>query len=93
MKLYKAGEKKIMVSMRPVVYVVDGDWVPANTKKHLEYLLPKLIKLMFENKRPMEDIKIILDLYAYYWHFVKAGYESTPILVVKPGSKTSVSPV
>lgn len=60
---------------------VNEDWISPDLEKHINYLLPKLIALMCKNKRPMEEIKKVLDIYAYYFYLVRAGILNTPVFV------------
>ena len=60
---------------------MNEDWIGPDIEKHVNYLLPKVIGLMFENKRPMDEIKTVLDIYAYYFTLYKMGIKNMPVLV------------
>ena len=60
---------------------MNEDWISVDIEKHVNYLLPKVIGLMFENKRPMDEIKTVLDIYAYYVTLRKIGIKNMPVLV------------
>ena len=65
------------------ILCVNEDWISPDIEKHVNYLLPKVIGLMFENKRPMDEIKTVLDTYAYYFTLNKMGIKNMPVLVSK----------
>jgi hypothetical protein len=62
------------------IFTVEGDWIVADLRKHLDYLLPKVIRLMVKNNRPEEDIKAVLDIYAYYYALSKIGLLTSPVI-------------
>lgn len=81
MKLVEVKATERHVVTKAWIFIVEGDWISPNIEKHVKYLLPKVIGLMFKNNRPIENIKEVLEVYAYYSILAKAGLPNSPILI------------
>ena len=80
-KLKDLAQQNAAIYVNYWILCVNEDWVSPDIEKHVNYLLPKVIGLMFENKRPMDEIKTVLDIYAYYFTLYKMGIKNMPVLV------------
>lgn len=75
------AQQNVGISVNYWILCVNEDWISPDIEKHVNYLFPKVIGLMFENKRPMDEIKTVLDTYAYYVILYKMGIKNMPVLV------------